>query len=193
MVVDMEKVESKEGSYPLRRVTALCRCGKSKNMPYCDGSHVAEQFVGDREEDRCAYAKKAYKGDEITVYFNPGLCAHGGGCLRGLPQVFDLDKRPWINANGASKKEIAGLIDRCPSGALTYSLEGSDHEATCEENSITMVRNGPYECRGQILLKDDGNTAAELDAKWRFCLCRCGKSKNKPLCDGQHRDFPFEK
>ena len=192
LVADMDKVVSKDKAFPLRKVTSLCRCGQSKNMPYCDGSHVAAQFNGEKEEDRCGYAKKTYQGQGITVFFNPGLCAHVGICLRRLPQVFDLEKRPWINANGADKEEIIATIEKCPSGALTYSLVDGPHAINCPENSIKITKNGPYECSGQILLKDDNNTADELDAKERYCLCRCGKSKNKPLCDGQHRYFPFE-
>jgi uncharacterized Fe-S cluster protein YjdI len=28
------------------KTTAFCRCGASHNKPYCDGSHIKEQFIG---------------------------------------------------------------------------------------------------------------------------------------------------
>ncbi len=34
-----------DGSNEIREgITAFCRCGQSKNMPYCDGSHVKSNF-----------------------------------------------------------------------------------------------------------------------------------------------------
>ena len=33
---------------PIGTRATLCRCGQSKNKPYCDGSHVAAEFVGQR-------------------------------------------------------------------------------------------------------------------------------------------------
>jgi len=41
-VVDADGKEIKE----LKNV-ALCRCGNSKNKPFCDGSHVASGFVAE--------------------------------------------------------------------------------------------------------------------------------------------------
>ena len=38
-------VKDKEGNEERKsKVTAFCRCGQSQNKPYCDGSHVKEQF-----------------------------------------------------------------------------------------------------------------------------------------------------
>jgi uncharacterized Fe-S cluster protein YjdI len=42
--------------------------------------------------------------------------------VRGLPSVFDISKKPWINVNGASPDAIVDQIKRCPSGALAYEL-----------------------------------------------------------------------
>ena len=51
----------------------------------------------------------------------PPTCRfHAGECVRGLPSVFDISKKPWINVNGASPDAIVDQIKRCPSGALTY-------------------------------------------------------------------------
>ena len=65
---------------------------------------------------------KAYTGNGITVTFDSEVCIHAGKCVQGLPEVFDVSARPWINVDAASAEAIAAQIDRCPSGALQYTL-----------------------------------------------------------------------
>lgn len=66
---------------------------------------------------------KAYENDEIIVYWNPKLCQHATECIRGNAKVFDYERRPWIDLSYAPAKEIADIIDRCPSGALKYEYK----------------------------------------------------------------------
>ena len=70
-----------------------------------------------------------YKNDAIIVRFDPKICIHSGVCVRGLRAVFDIDKRPWVNVEGASAEAIAEQIKRCPSGALSYELLGDRPKA----------------------------------------------------------------
>jgi len=63
-----------------------------------------------------------YKTDAIIVRFDPRICIHSGICVRGLRAVFDVEKRPWVNVEGASAEAIAEQIKRCPSGALSFEL-----------------------------------------------------------------------
>lgn len=66
---------------------------------------------------------RAYRADGITVYFNARRCWHTGICLRGLPEVFDVGRRPWIRADLNTPRTIATQIEACPSGALSYELD----------------------------------------------------------------------
>jgi uncharacterized Fe-S cluster protein YjdI len=66
---------------------------------------------------------KAYSGNGITVTFDSEVCIHAGRCVQGLPAVFDVNARPWIDVSGAPADEIAAQVDRCPSGALQYTRE----------------------------------------------------------------------
>ncbi|MGE3276870.1 MAG: (4Fe-4S)-binding protein [Vicinamibacterales bacterium] len=63
---------------------------------------------------------KRYSRGDLTVIWQPAICAHSGVCARGLPAVFDPRRKPWIVLDGPTNDEIAAQIDRCPSGALTY-------------------------------------------------------------------------
>ncbi len=63
---------------------------------------------------------RKYTGEGIDVFFNLEICAHSGVCTRGLPQVFNVKRKPWIVADNAAAKEVADLIEKCPSGALKY-------------------------------------------------------------------------
>jgi uncharacterized Fe-S cluster protein YjdI len=75
---------------------------------------------------------KRYSNGEITVIWKPGLCIHSANCFRGLPQVFDPRRRPWIEILGASTQEIVDQVAHCPSGALSVlrntEVPGSDRE-----------------------------------------------------------------
>lgn len=61
---------------------------------------------------------QSYSNDEITVTFDPERCTHSGRCVRGLPGVFDLKRKRWIDVGGASADAIEAQVARCPSGAL---------------------------------------------------------------------------
>ena len=76
-----------------------------------------------KREELEAQGFKTYENDEIEVFWNPTICQHAGECARGNRAVFDPKRRPWIDLSQASAKEIAAIIDRCPSRALQYELK----------------------------------------------------------------------
>ena len=61
---------------------------------------------------------QVYETPEIVVTFDPTLCIHSGVCLRGLPAVFDMQRKRWVRPELASPDEVAAQVARCPSGAL---------------------------------------------------------------------------
>jgi uncharacterized Fe-S cluster protein YjdI len=67
-------------------------------------------------------AVQEYPGRAITVRFDPRACIHSGNCVRTLPAVFDIKKRPWVKVEGADAGAIVATIKACPSGALTYQI-----------------------------------------------------------------------
>lgn len=64
-----------------------------------------------------------YSNGKLTVSYDPEVCIHAGDCVRGLPSVFDVEKKPWIDVDGAPAERIVDQVKRCPSGALKYELE----------------------------------------------------------------------
>ncbi|CAN5781679.1 (4Fe-4S)-binding protein [soil metagenome] len=62
---------------------------------------------------------KFYSNNEITIHWQPQLCKHTGICFRGLPQVFDPRRRPWILPEASGTEEIIRQVKACPSGALS--------------------------------------------------------------------------
>lgn len=87
-----------------------------------DSSSADERMGRDRSENR----GRAYRADGITVYFDAHKCIHSGVCVRGLPEVFDVNRRPWVRADLAAPSVVAARIDLCPSGALSYDLHDTD-------------------------------------------------------------------
>ena len=131
-----------------------------------------------------------YEGAAIAVTFDAARCVHSAECTRGLPAVFDVEARPWIDADGAHADAIAAQVKCCPSGAL--HVEGAERlaESTPETNTATPTIDGPTYLRGDLaLMSADGNTALR---DTRMALCRCGASQNKPFCDRSHRRVGFK-
>jgi uncharacterized Fe-S cluster protein YjdI len=65
---------------------------------------------------------KKYTNGEVTVTWQPSKCIHSTICFKGLPQVFDPRKRPWVTIEGANTDQIIEQIKECPSAALSYEL-----------------------------------------------------------------------
>lgn len=160
---------------------------------------VSNNINEDGKEINKGSLTKEYKTDDIIVYWTPSLCAHSKNCIHGSPEVFDLEKRPWINMKMAVSEQIIKTIDKCPTGALKYKLtvnsnvdkvlaQGSgsvDYRSSQPSTvEIELVKNGPIIVKGQSRLVDsEGTLMMEGD---QMALCRCGLSKNYPFCDGSH-------
>ena len=111
-------------------------------------------------------------------------------CSDGLAAVFRLKEEPWIHADAASADEIIATIQKCPSGALSYSVDDVEQGDRDGGPTLFVAPNGPYVVSGGPDLGD--TTRAEGAAKKHFTLCRCGGSKNKPFCDGTHWQIEFK-
>ena len=170
---------------------ALCRCGASDNKPFCVGAHGEIGFSDRKETDGQLDKRVNYVGKEITIHDNRGICSHVGFCTESLPSVFKLGEEPWIDPNGASKDEIITTIEKCPSGALSYSLEDVEHRDQEREPLVTVSNDGPYFVTGGIQIVGHENRAEEVSNE-HCTLCRCGSSKNKPFCDGTHWNIGFK-
>lgn len=177
---------------PLRTeaIIAFCRCGESKKKPYCDGTDVVIGFSGARLADGAGDRRADYAGDGITIHDNRSICAHAGHCATGLAAVFSPGSDPWIDPNAAPVDEIVAVIEKCPSGALSYSIDGAEHrDRAADAPEIRIAKNGPLLVTGGIEL--EGAPWAEGASREHYALCRCGQSKNKPFCDGAHAATGF--
>lgn len=162
---------------------ALCRCGRSRSKPYCDGSHPSVGFADDKNSDRTPDGVLDYVGPEITVHYNRLVCAASEHCWKSLPEAFRTGEEPWIRPELAETQRVIEVVRRCPSGALRYTYRGHLGPRHRHRPQVRIIENGPYEVRGVALEGAERNEGA---SPVHYTLCRCGASKNKPFCDGSH-------
>ena len=133
---------------------------------------------------------KSYESQQVAVTFDPRRCIHAAECVRGLPQVFDAQARPWIRPERGEASSIMDVVARCPSGALQARPMGDGPGE--QPDALPRVRathDGPLHVRGRIeILDGDGNV---VGTGTRVALCRCGASANKPFCDNSHLKVGF--
>jgi len=177
-------------TYEVKGNVALCRCGGSKNKPFCDGSHKSNGFSGAIDPARLPDKREEYAAAGITIHDNRGLCAHAGRCTDGLPAVFRLRVEPFVDPEAGTPEEISKTIAQCPSGALSYSIAGADYTVRGGDTVIGFVPKGPYLVRGGAEL--GGAELLEGGTNDHFALCRCGKSQSKPFCTGAHWHVEFD-
>ena len=185
-----EVVLQREGGARLAEAggVALCRCGGSASKPFCDGTHSRNGF-SDRNEPHGGARRTAYAGKNITIFDDRSICAHAGFCTDGLNAVFRMNAEPWIEPDAATVQAIAATIAKCPSGALSYALDGAEAPPPVRAPAVTVMRDGPYAVTGSVQLDA---ALAEGASREHYTLCRCGGSKNKPFCDGTHWHIGFK-
>jgi CDGSH-type Zn-finger protein len=180
------------------RGIALCRCGASKNKPFCDGTHGIIRFLNnDTEVTETGHIvkdkRKTYAGEKIIIHDNRKICSHAAECVNNLPSVFKFNARPWIDPEAATLEESINTIRKCPSGALSYSIDGVEYKDQNErEPMVTVSKEGPYIITGGVELIGDNLQFGDGASKEHYTLCRCGASRNKPFCDGMHRVINFK-
>jgi len=205
----VENLQNSKGE-PLSTVSgvALCRCGASNNKPFCDGTHGTigfssenkgtEKDVSGEEKNKVIKDKrKDYAAKKITVHDNRRICSHAAECVNNLPSVFRLNARPWIDPDSANVEEVINTIRKCPSGALSYSIDGIEHrDQNDRDPMVTVSKDGPYLITGGVeLIGGDANNIIQFGdgaSKEHYTLCRCGASNNKPFCDGMHKVINFK-
>lgn len=134
---------------------------------------------------------REYEANGLRVIWDASRCIHVGKCLRALPEVFDVQARPWVDMEGAEPEQIAAAVRTCPTGALRHegTRDGEFVEPVEEPTAVEVRPNGPLYVRGRTRILGPGGVV--ISEENRVALCRCGASENKPFCDNSHRLIGF--
>jgi CDGSH-type Zn-finger protein len=176
-------------TYPLQEHYALCRCGHSKNKPFCDGTHAKIHFDGTESCDDRLYLDRVerIRGPTLSLTDADGMCVHARFCMRA-GGIWNLTKQSDV----PEAREIAiKEAENCPSGRLVVwdNKTGKALEPEFEKSIVVIEypprqEHGPLWVRGGIPVESSDGRIYEI--RNRVTLCRCGKSFNKPFCDGSH-------
>ena len=172
---------------------ALCRCGQSKNKPYCDGSHALFDFDGAETADKSPYLERVqvYLGDGINL-LDDDRCAFARFCHREHGDVWELTQS---SGNPEYAKEAVEGASACPSGRLTAVIDNELVEDVYED--VIIIAEDPAKgVSASLNVRGDFELIGVDDDKYekrnRVALCRCGHSQNKPFCDASHVNAGFK-
>ncbi len=178
-----------------REKYSLCRCGHSKNKPFCDGTHSRIGFDGTVTASREPYLDqvRAFEGPDLMLTDAESLCAFGRFC--------DPHGSVWQQMRSTSDPEIKAMVieqvQNCPAGRLVIWDKASKEPIEKKfPVSIGLIEDPAQECSGPLWLRGGIAVVAadgfEYELRNRVTLCRCGASKNKPFCDGAHASIKFK-
>lgn len=180
----MRQIPTGKGTY------LLCRCGRSKTMPFCDYSHMTEspKFEGPETADRAPYCERAqvYHGNGLNMY-DDGRCSFMRLCHYNGKSVWNMSGE----SDGELKEEQIKAAWHCPSGRLVVedAQTGVVYEPEYEPSIIVLEDTG-LDCSGPLFVRGGielvGQDGFVYETQNRYALCRCGKSFNKPFCDAMH-------
>lgn len=173
----------------------LCRCGKSGNKPFCDHTHQKVKFDGTETASKESYGKQAEKnfGPGMDLMDAPSLCSRARFCHR-KGGTWDLTMK---SNDPEAKKTAIEEACNCPSGRLTAidkktgkPIEPEFIPSISVTEDIPAKVSGPLWIKGEI--KIESSDGSMYETRNRQTICRCGKSRNKPFCDGSHIDIKFD-
>ncbi|MDD1708065.1 MAG: CDGSH iron-sulfur domain-containing protein [Methanoregulaceae archaeon] len=179
----------KASDFPEKEEYTLCRCGHSQKKPFCDGTHAKIHFDGTETAGNEPYLRtpEIIEGPELELVDYHGLCVHARFCMRA-GGVWNLTQQ---SDNQEARNMAIEEACNCPAGRLVIRDRKTGDIIEPElEKSIAVIENpargeeGPLWIRGGIpVFSAEGRP---YTVRNRVTLCRCGKSRNKPFCDGRH-------
>jgi len=184
----------KEEKYPDKENYFLCRCGNSCNKPFCDGTHMKINFDGTETATKEKYIEQVEKivGPEIDLTDVESFCSNARFCHKA-GGAWALTEN---SDNPESKKLAIQEACDCPSGRLVAWDKKSGKQIEPDfQQSISLIEDPGADVSGPIWVKGKIDVESEekggYESRNRVTLCRCGKSKNKPFCDGSHIEVGF--
>ncbi len=189
-------VSYKKGKkYPAKETYILCRCGESKNHPYCDGSHSKIAFDGTETASRKSFLSQAgvIDGPDLTLYDVEDLCAYARFCDRGR-RIWNMVENPKNKTE--TKMAIEESFD-CPAGRLVLRDKKTKKIINPKQKQeLILIQDPPENVSGPIRVKGGVQVVSsdgfEYEKRQQQTLCRCGRASNKPFCDGTHVSCKFQ-
>lgn len=184
-------------TYTAKDPVALCRCGMSKNKPFCDGSH---KKIDPSEIDLTETAtfqpelnsSEMIQGPERSLSDDEKFCAFARFC--------DAGQRVWneVQLEGEKAKALTlQIAHHCPGGRLIVWDNATQKPIeTYEDATANLIEDVMNRCSGPIMLRGGipvkSSNGEYYEVRNRQALCRCGQSGNKPFCDGTHASMKFQ-
>ncbi|MDR3419248.1 MAG: CDGSH iron-sulfur domain-containing protein [Nevskia sp.] len=129
------------------------------------------------------------QGRDAVLVFDARRCIHSRGCVLGEPGVFIANKPgEWLYPDAATPERLSLVALNCPSGAISVRRRDGVDETPPPVNVVRVRENGPLAFHGEL---DIAGYPPGDAAPYRATLCRCGRSRNKPFCDGSHTAAAF--
>ena len=175
----------------------LCRCGHSKNAPFCDGTHLSIHFKGTEVADRRPYAERVQEKDMVQgttmTLLDDERCAFARFCHQDHGDVWNLTAN---DADPTNRAEALHGVHECIAGRLVEVDKQGQIIEDQQAPRISVIQDpekdvsGPLYVRGPIpVTSADGQP---YEVRNRQALCRCGASENKPFCDASHVSVHFQ-
>jgi CDGSH-type Zn-finger protein/uncharacterized Fe-S cluster protein YjdI len=131
-----------------------------------------------------------YEGTHLDATWDGRLCIHVGECTRARGKIFASGRDRWGQPDREEPETVVAVIERCPTGALTYGRkDGGAGETPPGENTVMVANHGPLYVRGDLRIVGAADDMPGV--VFRAALCRCGKSARKPFCDNSHEGAGF--
>lgn len=182
-------------TFPAMQSYALCRCGKSTNMPFCDAVHQFIHFDGTETADKTPYLERSdlevIENGDLRLTDAAGLCVLARFCHAPIGDVWDLAELPDAPED-IQEATIRAACD-CPAGRLVmWNVKTGEAYEPKFEPSIVLLEDPDCDCSGPIWVRGgiriESSDCDTYEVRNRVTLCRCGASQNKPFCDGAHMD-----